>query len=87
MESSEAFDHIAVAVRKVAPFEMPELTPQTRVMEDLGLDSTSILELLLELEESIGFQADIEDLWPEIFQTLGDLSQYVARAAGISETA
>ncbi len=87
MDPSEAFKHIAVAVKKVAPFGIPAMTPQTRIMEDLGLDSTSILELLLELEESIGFQADMEDLWPEIFNTLGELAQYVARAAGTSEPA
>ncbi|TDD94821.1 acyl carrier protein [Actinomadura rubrisoli] len=82
MEPTAALDQIAIVVKKVAPHESADMTASTRLVEDLGLDSTGILELLMELEQSIGFEVDVDELEPSAFQTLGSLAGYVANATG-----
>ena len=38
-----------------------------------------LIEMLMDLEESAGFEADVDELEPEAFQTVGSLADYVAR--------
>ncbi|WP_131743278.1 phosphopantetheine-binding protein [Actinomadura roseirufa] len=80
MEPTAVLEQVVIAVKKVAPYETTAMTTHTRLVEDIGLDSTSILELLMELEESVGFEVDVDELEPAAFQTLGSLAQYVADA-------
>ncbi|HEU5023988.1 MAG TPA: phosphopantetheine-binding protein [Spirillospora sp.] len=84
MEPTAVFDRIVIAAKKVAAYEPAAVTERTRLVEDLGLDSTGILELLMELEESLGFEVDVDELEPSAFQTLGSLARYAAGAAGAS---
>ncbi len=56
----------------------------TRMLDaDLGLDSTSMLELLLDLEAEFGVELDPRALEQRDFETVGSLSAFVAvRAIG-----
>ncbi|UGT61025.1 acyl carrier protein [Nocardia asteroides] len=74
----------AVIATLVAMTEQPEagLSADTRLLDELGMESTSILELLLRLENAIGFEFDPETLEPNDFDTVGSLSAYVARQYG-----
>ncbi|MFB8029048.1 acyl carrier protein [Streptomyces sp. NPDC056465] len=65
------------ALAAVLNKELPELTPQTRIFSDLGLDSTSVIELLMELEDTLGLQIDPDELTPDVFETVGSLTAYV----------
>ena len=56
------------------------LTEETRFFEDLHLDSTSILELLLALEHSLGFTVDPEEIDMEDFVSVGTFITYLDKA-------
>jgi acyl carrier protein len=64
-------------VPRVLRREFPELSESTRLMEDLGLTSSTMLELMLELEESLELQINVEDLDEDV-NTIGRLADYIA---------
>jgi acyl carrier protein len=50
-----------------------------RLADDLHLDSTSMLELLMALEEAFDTELDPEDLDIEDFTTVGTLTDFLIR--------
>ncbi len=80
-----SFDEVQQAVirslAKVLGSELSGATTQTRLFEDLALDSTSVLELLMAIEEELGVEFDPDTLEMQHFATIGSLSEYV-HAAG-----
>ena len=58
---------------------MPE---ETRLFDDLHLDSTSVLELLMALEDAVGIEVDPESLDISDFKTIGTLADYVSDNLG-----
>jgi acyl carrier protein len=70
---------IAVALGRVLKRELPDLSEQTRLGEDLNLDSTSVLELLLEIEDELGIQIDVEGIEQSDFETVGTVADLVGR--------
>ncbi|GAA4473254.1 phosphopantetheine-binding protein [Phytohabitans houttuyneae] len=72
-------DSIRMLLPRVLRKEMPEPTEQSRLMEDLGMSSSSTLELMLELEEDLALQIDVEDIDREDFATVGTLADFVVR--------
>ncbi|MEU8890061.1 acyl carrier protein [Streptomyces sp. NPDC048442] len=59
--------------------EASSLSADTRLFDDLGFDSTSVLELLMRLEDDLGFEFDPETLEPDDFETVGSLAAQAAR--------
>jgi acyl carrier protein len=55
------------------------ITPQDRLFEDLGFDSTSVLELLMQLETELDMEFDAETLEPTDFETVSSLAAYVTK--------
>ncbi|GAA2868992.1 hypothetical protein Acy02nite_40770 [Actinoplanes cyaneus] len=53
----------------------------SRLFEDLGIDSTGVLELLMQLEAELDVEFDAETLEPNDFETVGALAAYVAKEA------
>jgi acyl carrier protein len=47
-------------------------------LDELGLNSSLGLELLLELEGELAIQIDVEELDQEEMYTVGDLADYIA---------
>jgi acyl carrier protein len=79
--SSTATDLVTLISRcigEVLRSDPPELTEDTELPGDTGLDSLSTLELLMALEEATGvkFDPDIVDLGR--FGTVGALTDFVA---------
>ncbi|MGN9914542.1 phosphopantetheine-binding protein [Phytohabitans sp. LJ34] len=72
-------DSIRMLLPRVLRKEMPEPTEQSRLMEDLGMSSSSTLELMLELEEDLALQIDVEDIDRDDFATVGTLADFVVR--------
>ena len=79
MDRTQIVEHVRISLSEVLNRELPELTEQTRLFEDLALDSTSVIELLMGLEDTIGLEIDPDDLEPEVFQTVGRLTDYIER--------
>ncbi|WP_062216608.1 acyl carrier protein [Streptomyces sp. NBRC 109706] len=77
MNRTEIVEHLRVALSAVLNKEFDTLTPELRLFEDLALDSTSVIELLMSLEDTIGLEIDPDELGPEVFQTVDSLSDYV----------
>jgi len=59
--------------------EVEFISPSTRLFEDLALDSTGVLELLMQLETDLGAEFDPETLEPDDFETVESLVTYVVK--------
>jgi acyl carrier protein len=58
------------------------LSRQTRLFDDLAFDSTTVLEFLMQLEDTLGVEFDPFTLTPEDFETVGALLDYVTGQRG-----
>jgi acyl carrier protein len=83
MNREQTIEQIRVALSKVLGQEIPHVSEDVRLVEDLSLDSTSVIELLMALEDTTGLEVDVEDLEPDVFRTVGSLADYLA--AGVSD--
>ncbi len=77
MNRTEIIAHLQIALSAVLNREVTDLRPEQRLFEDLALDSTSVIELLMSLEDTISLEIDPDELGPEVFQTVGSLADYV----------
>lgn len=77
MDRTEILSHLQIALSAVLNRDIPELREDARLFEDLNLDSTSVIELLMALEDTIDLQIDPDELEPEIFRTVGSLTDYI----------
>jgi acyl carrier protein len=78
MEREEIMENLRTALAKVLDVVPANLGPESRLREDVGLDSFAALELLFELEDRVGIkipQADVMGL-----RTVDDVVLYVQRA-------
>lgn len=78
MNREQITEHIRVALSIVLNRELDDLHQDVRLFEDLALDSTSVIELLMALEDTIGLEIDPDELEPEVFYTMASLTDYVA---------
>jgi acyl carrier protein len=85
MNRADLMEHLRIAVGEVLNREIPELKADARLFEDLALDSTMVIELLMVLEDTTDLQIDPDELEPEVFQTVGSLADYVK--AGLARSA
>jgi acyl carrier protein len=74
-------DAIARALSRVLGRDLPGITAQTRLFEDLNLDSTSVLELLMAIEEDLEVEFDPDGLRQDHFASVGSLSDYIRDAS------
>jgi acyl carrier protein len=75
---------ITDALTEVMQREFTGITEDTRLFEDLHLDSTSILTLLMALEDKAGIEVDPEALDMDSFRTIGTLADYLQSALDIT---
>jgi acyl carrier protein len=73
-----ALDAITVVLPRVLDSDGLVITPEMKLMEDLGMRSASMLELLLELEDSLDIQIDVEDIDGAAMTSVGDLADFIA---------
>jgi acyl carrier protein len=83
---TEIIAHLQIALSAVLNRDILELPEDARLFDDLGLDSTSVIELLMALEDTINLEIDPDELEPEIFQTVGSLTAYIG-AGSVSAAA
>jgi acyl carrier protein len=80
MNDHEILTAITVALGEVLQRDLDGVTEDTRLFDDLNLDSTTIIELLMALEDALGILVDPDTLEPEHFTTIGSLAEYVRAA-------
>ncbi|MFE2753739.1 phosphopantetheine-binding protein [Actinosynnema sp. NPDC059335] len=71
-------DAITTVLSEVLAYELPEVTEGSRLLDDLGLDSTGVYELLMELEEALEVEFDTDNLERAHFETVRSLTDFVA---------
>lgn len=72
------FDQLKDLIGRVNPdIDVDAVTPETRLMEELKLDSLSIMMLAMEIEAAFGFQFNE----PVQFVTVQDVCDYLAAKA------
>jgi acyl carrier protein len=77
MNRSEIFSHLQVSLSAVLNREVTSMTWQSRLAEDLDMDSTSVIQLLMSLEDTMGLEMDLDNLGPGVFRTIGSLTDYI----------
>ncbi|MCM3556833.1 phosphopantetheine-binding protein [Janibacter melonis] len=65
----------AVTSKEDFPFD-----DSTRIMEDIGLDSTSAMEVLMELEDRSTLEVDPNNLDVDDFRTVGSFVRFLDRS-------
>ncbi len=85
MNRTDILAHLQIALSTVLNREVPEIRDELRLFEDLALDSTSVIELLMSLEDTIDLEIDPDELGPEVFKTVGSLADYIQ--AGFAKVA
>jgi acyl carrier protein len=71
---------VVKALENTLKKELPQATWETRLFDDLSLDSTAVLEVLMELEEQFGIVFDPDDLELEHLSTVRALAEFVRQA-------
>ncbi|AVT32054.1 MULTISPECIES: acyl carrier protein [unclassified Plantactinospora] len=73
----ELLDLVRRAIAQVLDRDPAEIGPDSRLFDDLGLDSTSALELLMEIEADSGVEFDMDTLEQHHFTSVRALAGYV----------
>ncbi|QUH05538.1 acyl carrier protein [Saccharopolyspora erythraea] len=77
MERNDVRTALENALTDVLDRPVNGLDGDVRLFDDLHLDSTTMLEMLMELEDSIGLEVDAEDLDVDDFQTVDTFLDFV----------
>jgi acyl carrier protein len=73
LNDTELYERIRLVLKEVIPkgASPDNISPQTRLLEDLNIDSARVVDLVLGLEDDLGIS--IEDGVIETIKTVGDL--------------
>ena len=77
MSREEIFEGVKKVVMEAVD-EEKEITMETSIVDELGLDSLDIVEMLMALEEE--FDISIEDSAAETFVKVSDVIDYIEKA-------
>jgi acyl carrier protein len=76
---------IAEALGGVLERDLGDIGPETMLFDELGLDSTGVLDLVLRLEELLGVGLDTDELEVDHFATIGNLAGFLELMLGERE--
>lgn len=82
MDRPELVAAVETALSEVLEREVSGLTEDTRLFDDMHLDSTSVLELLMALEDIVGISVDPDTLDMDDFTSVGTLARYLDAQQG-----
>ena len=84
LERKEIIEKIGLSLSEVLNRDVSGSAEETLLVEDLQMDSTAVLELLMALEDHLGFEVDPEQLRMDDFRTIGTLADYVGSAVDVA---
>jgi len=73
---------IVAAAAAQASCKPEEIGGDDRLMGEVGLDSTSILDLLMTVEEDLDIELDVDSLLRQDLETPQTLADYIIRQSG-----
>ncbi|MFJ5921872.1 acyl carrier protein [Kitasatospora sp. NPDC092948] len=73
-----ALDGILLLLPRVLKRELPEVTENACLFDEVGLTSAATLELILELEDHLDVQIDVEGIDQDDLRSVGTLAGFVA---------
>lgn len=79
MDRIELVHQIESALSEALERPVDSLSEDVRLFDDMHLDSTSVLEVLMTLEDSVGVEVDPEQLEMTDFATVGSFTDYLLR--------
>jgi acyl carrier protein len=75
-------DSLEMKVRNIVAeqlgVDLAEVTPDARILDDLGADSLDVVEMVMSIEEA--FDIEVPDQDVEDLRTVADVERYVTRA-------
>jgi acyl carrier protein len=78
----EMGDSLEIKVRNIVAeqlgVDLAEVTPDARILDDLGADSLDVVEMVMSIEEA--FDIEVPDQDVEELRTVADVERYVTRA-------
>ena len=75
-------DNALEVISKVSGIERAQITPEMELVADLGINSPKALELLVELEDSLGIEIGDEDA--ASMNTVADILGFVERLSAVA---
>jgi acyl carrier protein len=75
-------DAVSTALTRVLDTEAAVLTEDSRLFDEVGLDSTGVFELLMQLEELLDMEFDTDNLQMSHFASVRSLAEFVAAETG-----
>lgn len=79
MSRDDVLSGIAEILGEVTGRNRADIIPETSLAADLGIDSLTMLEVIVAAEDRFGLLIDDDD-WPR-FKTVLDAARYIDRAA------
>ncbi len=68
-------EHIRQLLAEQLDYDIEQITADTSIIDDLGADSLDIVELMMDVEEQYGLNAEEEDLMG--IKTVGDVVRFI----------
>ncbi|MEU8180120.1 acyl carrier protein [Micromonospora sp. NPDC049044] len=75
--TDRVIDVVAEALSAVLERDIGEIDRDTKLFEEIGLDSTGVLDLMMYLEEALEMQFYTENLEMSHFLTVGALADFI----------
>jgi acyl carrier protein len=86
MTDQEIIEQINRSLAEEFEFDLGEMTPETTLFEDMGLDSLDVVDLVIVLETAFGMKIREEEAIRKI-RTLGDIHSFVINKKPTTESA
>jgi acyl carrier protein len=81
---SEVLARFSEMVAEVRRIDVNQVTPASRLAEDLGADSIDLVELMLDAEHEFGI--NIEKQQAQSLRTVGDIARFIEARLASSKT-
>jgi acyl carrier protein len=82
MDHNHPLTDITATLAAAAGIDPAEVTPEMSIAGDLDIDSMTLLEVIVALEDQFGLLIP-DDEWPR-FATVGDLAAHLERAGVVA---
>lgn len=86
MTDQEIIEQINCSLAEEFELDLGEMTPETTLFEDMGLDSLDVVDLVIVLESAFGMKIREEEAIRNI-RTLGDIHRFVISKKQSTESA